>query len=94
MHGIGPDELRVRAFLDKVKRDRVALKEIILALDPSLEGEATALHLTEQLEPFELRVTRLARGLPIGSDLEYADELTLRRAIEGRQMVENTKENR
>lgn len=88
VHGIGPDELRVRLLLEKVTRESTQLKEIILALDPSLEGEATALYLTEQLEPFKLRITRLARGLPIGSDLEYADELTLKRAIDGRQMIE------
>lgn len=81
--GIGPDQLRIRELMIRLSDD--ALTEIILATDPNLEGEATATYLTRQLKPLGLRVTRLASGLPVGGDLEYADEVTLGRAFAGRQ---------
>jgi recombination protein RecR len=84
--GIGPDELRIRELLPRLA-DGVVL-EVILATDPNLEGEATATYLTRLLRPMGLRVTRLASGLPVGGDLEYADEVTLGRAFEGRRSVE------
>jgi recombination protein RecR len=83
VEGIGPDDLRIAEL---VARARVAgLTEVILATNTSLEGEATAMYIQRQLLPLEVRVTRLARGLPVGGDLEYADAITLARALEGRQ---------
>lgn len=88
IQGIGPEQLRVKELIEKVRRDASRIKEVILALDPSLEGDATTLYLSEQLRPFKLRLTRIARGVPTGSDLEYADQFTLQRSLEGRQAVE------
>jgi recombination protein RecR len=84
--GIGPDELRIRELMPRLADG--AVTEVILATDPNLEGEATATYLTRLLKPMGLRVTRLASGLPVGGDLEYADEVTLGRAFEGRRSVE------
>jgi recombination protein RecR len=84
--GVGPDELRIRELLPRLADGTVS--EVILATDPNLEGEATATYLTRLLKPMGLRVTRLASGLPVGGDLEYADEVTLGRAFEGRRSVE------
>ncbi|CAA9354505.1 MAG: RecR [uncultured Nocardioidaceae bacterium] len=86
IEGIGPDELRIRELMTRLADG--AVTEIILATDPNLEGEATATYLTRLLRPMGLRVTRLASGLPVGGDLEYADEVTLGRAFEGRRAVE------
>ncbi len=83
MDGIGPDDLKIKELLQRFKTGSV--KEIILATNPNLEGEATAMYLQRLLSPFGVRLTRLARGLPVGGDLEYADEVTLTHAIEGRQ---------
>jgi recombination protein RecR len=84
--GIGPDDLRVRELMTRLASDQVT--EVILATDPNLEGEATATYLARLLKPLGLRVTRLASGLPVGGDLEYADELTLGRAFEGRRLLD------
>ncbi len=84
--GIGPDQLRIRELMGRLTDTQI--NEIILATDPNLEGEATATYLTRQLSPFGLRVTRLASGLPVGGDLEYADEVTLGRAFVGRRSAE------
>jgi recombination protein RecR len=84
--GIGPDDLRIRELMTRLADGVVT--EVILATDPNLEGEATATYLTRLLRPMGLRVTRLASGLPVGGDLEYADEITLGRAFEGRRSVE------
>lgn len=83
--GIGPDELTIKQLIARVKDD--AVKEIILATNASVEGESTALYIQQQLENKNVRLTRLARGLPIGVDLEYADQITLTRALEGRQAL-------
>jgi recombination protein RecR len=83
--GIGPDDLRIRQLVQRLADDTVT--EVIIATDPNLEGEATATYLSRMLSPFGLRVTRLASGLPVGGDLEYADEVTLGRAFEGRRVV-------
>ncbi|MFT8358259.1 recombination mediator RecR [Bifidobacterium aquikefiri] len=83
MSNIGPADLRIPSLLERLKTDEV--KEIILALDPNIEGEATTTYLSRLLLPLELKVTRLASGLPVGSDLEYADEVTLGRALSGRR---------
>jgi len=85
--GIGPDDLRIRQLLQRLSDGVVT--EVIIATDPNLEGEATATYLTRLLVQPNLRVTRLASGLPVGGDLEYADEVTLGRAFEGRRLVEN-----
>ncbi|MGZ4468352.1 MAG: recombination mediator RecR [Nocardioidaceae bacterium] len=86
IEGIGPDDLRIRELMSRLADGTVT--EVILATDPNLEGEATATYLTRLLRPMGLRVTRLASGLPVGGDLEYADEVTLGRAFEGRRAVD------
>ena len=83
VEGIGPEDLRVRELVERVKREPIT--EVILATNPSLEGEATAMYIRRQLYSSNVRITRLARGLPMGGDLEYADAITLARALEGRQ---------
>jgi recombination protein RecR len=84
--GIGPDQLRIRELM--VRLADGAITEVILATDPNLEGEATATYLTRMLREFGLRITRLASGLPVGGDLEYADEVTLGRAFVGRRSAD------
>ncbi len=83
LEGIGPDDLRVQELLDRVQRDGV--REVILATNPNLEGNATAMYVAALLKPTGILVTRLASGLPVGGDLEYADEVTLGQALEGRR---------
>ena len=83
VEGIGPDELRINELLARLKAQPV--KEVLLATNPNLEGEATAMYVARLLQPLGMRVTRLARGLPVGGDLEYADSITLSRALEGRR---------
>jgi recombination protein RecR len=83
--GIGPEELRVEALLDRIREEGSEVREVILATNPSVEGEATAVYLEELLRPLGLRVTRLARGIPVGSDLEYVDGSTLAEALAGRR---------
>jgi len=86
IEGIGPDDLKIKPLLERIRRGGV--KEVILATNPSMEGEATAQYLHPRLRAEGVRVTRLARGLPIGGDLEYADQNTLLRALSGRQEME------
>jgi recombination protein RecR len=86
IEGIGPDDLRVRELMTRLADGTVT--ELILATDPNLEGEATATYLARLVKPMGLRVTRLASGLPVGGDLEYADEVTLGRAFEGRRQLD------
>ncbi len=83
IEGIGPDHLRIRELLERLRTEEVT--ELILCTNPNIEGEATALYLSRLLQDLDLKVTRLASGLPVGGDLEYADELTLGRALEGRR---------
>jgi recombination protein RecR len=83
--GIGPDQLHIRELLNRLSDDRI--EEIIIATDPNLEGEATATYLARLLKTLGIKVTRLASGLPVGGDLEYADEVTLGRAFEGRRSL-------
>jgi recombination protein RecR len=85
--GVGPDDLRIRQLMQRLADGTVT--EVIIATDPNLEGEATATYLSRMMMHLDLRVTRLASGLPVGGDLEYADEVTLGRAFEGRRLVEN-----
>jgi recombination protein RecR len=84
--GVGPDDLRVRELMTRLADGTIT--ELILATDPNLEGEATATYLARLVKPMDLRVTRLASGLPVGGDLEYADEVTLGRAFEGRRLLD------
>jgi recombination protein RecR len=83
LHGVGPDDLKIKGLLDRVGAGGV--EEVILATSPTVEGEATALYLARLLKPLGIRVSRIAMGIPVGSDLEYADEVTMTRAIEGRR---------
>ena len=83
LDGVGPEDIRVRELLHRL--DGETVDEVILATNPSVEGEATAIYLAKLLKPLGLRVTRIARGLPVGGDLEYADEVTLSKALEGRK---------
>ena len=85
MNGVTPDKLKIKELLARIGEDEV--KEIIIATNPTVEGEATAMYLSRLLKPFEIKITRLAYGIPVGSDLEYADEVTLYRAIEGRRDI-------
>ena len=85
LHGVGPDDLKIKGLLDRVGAGGV--NEIILATSPTVEGEATALYLARLLKPLGVRVTRIAMGIPVGSDLEYADEVTMTRAMEGRRDI-------
>ena len=85
LQGVGPDQLRIRELMTRLSDETV--QEIVLATDPNLEGEATATYLSRMLKTLSIRVTRLASGLPVGGDLEYADEVTLGRAFEGRTVV-------
>lgn len=86
INGVGPDDLRIRELVERV-RTSDKIKEIVLATNPSLEGEATAVYVSDRLKDADVKITRLARGLPIGGDLEYADELTLSRSLEGRKEI-------
>jgi recombination protein RecR len=85
LQGIGPDDLRIKGLLERVGTGGV--DEVILATNPTVEGEATALYLARLLKPLGLKVTRIATGIPVGSDLEYADEVTMGKAMEGRREV-------
>ncbi|MDR1168014.1 MAG: recombination mediator RecR [Heliobacteriaceae bacterium] len=83
MDGIGADDIRIKELLNRLTDD--AVKEVILALNPSVEGEATSLYLSKLIKPFGIKISRIAFGLPAGADLEYADEITIAKAIEGRR---------
>ena len=85
IEGIGPDQLRIKELMSRLSDTEI--QEVIIATDPNLEGEATATYLTRMLSPLGITVSRLASGLPVGGDLEYADEVTLGRAFEGRRIV-------
>jgi recombination protein RecR len=85
LQGIGPDELKIKGLLQRVQGGGVS--EVILATNPNVEGEATAIYLAKLLKPLGVRVTRIAMGVPVGSDLEYADEITVHKAMEGRREV-------
>jgi recombination protein RecR len=86
IEGVGPDDLRIKELVTRLASGEIT--EVIIATDPNLEGEATATYLARWLKPMGLRITRLASGLPVGGDLEYADELTLGRAFEGRRLLD------
>ena len=83
LNGIGPDQLKIKALLERLQDGQV--EEVIVATNPSVEGEATALYLSRLIKPLQVRVTRIAMGVPMGGDLDYADEITMARALEGRR---------
>ena len=83
MDGVGPDDIRIKELLARVKNEGV--KEVILATNPDVEGEATASYIARLIKPMGVRVTRIAHGIPIGGNLEYVDEMTLLKAVEGRR---------
>lgn len=85
MNGIGPDDIRIRELLQRLGSEKV--EEVILATNPDIEGEATATYIARLIKPMGIRVTRIAHGVPVGSDLEYADEITLSKAMEGRREI-------
>lgn len=85
MEGIGAEDIRIKELLNRLTTNEVS--EIILALNPSVEGEATSLYLTKLIKPFGIKISRIAFGLPVGADIEYADEITIARAIEGRREI-------
>ncbi len=88
LDGIGPNDIRIRELLARLGNDNgSAVEELILALNPTVEGETTILYLSKLISPLEIKITRIARGIPIGSDLEFADEVTLAKAMEGRVLV-------
>ena len=83
MNGVGPEDIKVKELLARLTDGKV--KEIILATNPRVEGEATAMYLSKLIKPLGIKVTRIARGIPVGGDLEYTDEITLMQALEGRR---------
>jgi recombination protein RecR len=83
LRGVGPEQLRIKGLLDRISKGDV--QEIILATNPTVEGEATAVYLSRLLKPLGLRVTRIAMGIPVGSDLEFADEVTISKSLENRR---------
>lgn len=85
MDGIGPDDIRIKELLNRAADDEV--KEIIMAISPSIEGEATTMYISKLLKPFGIKITRIAYGIPVGGELEYADQVTLAKAIEGRREI-------
>ncbi|MBE7051418.1 MAG: recombination protein RecR [Ruminococcaceae bacterium] len=85
MDSIGPEDLKIKELLERAASDEV--KEVIMAISPSIEGEATTMYISRLLKPFNIKVTRIAYGIPVGGDLEYADQITLAKAIEGRREI-------
>jgi recombination protein RecR len=85
LQGMGPDQLQIKGLIERIKNGGV--KEVILATNPSVEGEATALYLSRLIRPLNVRVTRIATGVPVGGDLDYADQITISRALEGRREI-------
>ena len=85
MNGIGPEDIKIKELLNRISESKV--KEVILATNPRVEGEATAIYLSKLIKPFGIKVTRIAHGIPVGGDLEYTDEITLMKALEGRREI-------
>ena len=87
MNGIGPDDIKIKELLNRIQSSNNNIKEIIIATNPKVEGEATAMYLSKLIKPFGIKVTRIAHGIPVGGDLEYTDEITLTKALEGRREI-------
>ena len=85
MNGVGPDDIKIKELLTRIMNESV--KEIILATNPRVEGEATSMYISKLVKPMGVKVTRIARGIPVGGDLEYTDEITLTKALEGRSEI-------
>jgi len=85
MQGIGPEDIKIKELLDRIKEGNV--KEVIIATNPNIEGEATAMYISKLIKPLGVKTTRIAHGIPVGGDLEYADEVTLAKALEGRREI-------
>ncbi len=85
MHGIGPEQIYIKELLTRITKEDI--KEVIMATNPTVEGEATAMYISKLLKPLGVKVTRLAYGIPVGGDLEYADEITLQRSLQGRNEI-------
>ena len=85
--GVGPDDIRIKELLHRVADENEDVREVIIATNPDTEGEATAMYLSRLLRPFGIKITRLAYGMPVGGHLEYVDEVTLMRALEGRREI-------
>ncbi|MDQ2086548.1 recombination mediator RecR [Herbivorax sp. ANBcel31] len=85
MDGIGPEDIKIKELLERIKNGSV--KEVIIATNPNIEGEATAMYISKLLKPLGIKITRIAHGIPVGGDLEYADEVTLSKALEGRREI-------
>ena len=85
MNGVGPDDIKIKELLSRLTNS--SIKEVILATNPRVEGEATAMYLSKLIKPFGIKVTRIAHGIPVGGDLEYADEITITKALEGRREI-------
>jgi recombination protein RecR len=85
LQGVGPEQLQIPGLIERVKSGEV--KEVIIATNPNIEGEATALYLSRLIKPFNIKVTRIATGVPVGGDLDYADQITVSRALEGRRDI-------
>ena len=83
MNGVGPDDIKIKELIERIRKENV--KEVILATNPRVEGEATAMYISKLVKPFNVKVTRIAHGIPVGGDLEYTDEITLTKALEGRR---------
>jgi len=93
LDGIGPDDLHIRSLIERIRTSNSGITEIILAVSPTVEGDTTALYLTQLLEPLSVKITRLARGIPVGITLNYADEATLSRAMAGRDTMSQPRES-
>ena len=87
MNGIGPDDIKIKELLNRIQNSNDNIKEIVIATNPKVEGEATAMYLSKLIKPFGIKVTRIAHGIPVGGDLEYTDEITLTKALEGRREI-------
>ena len=87
MNGIGPDDIKIKELLNRIQISNNNIKEIIIATNPKVEGEATAMYISKLIKPFGIKVTRIAHGIPVGGDLEYTDEITLTKALEGRREI-------
>ena len=85
MDGIGPEDIKIKELLERIKNG--SIKEVIVATNPNIEGEATAMYISKLLKPLGIKITRIAHGIPVGGDLEYADEVTLSKALEGRREI-------
>ena len=85
MNGVGPDDIKIKELLNRIQASNDNIKEIIIATNPKVEGEATAMYISKLIKPFGIKVTRIAHGIPVGGDLEYTDEITLTKALEGRK---------